>query len=378
MTEPDKNNVQVVVLGNGFGECILVHIGGGKWIIVDSFRIKKNAQPASIEYLSSIGVDVEKNVSAIIATHWHNDHIQGMNETIKVCKSAQIAVSAVLDKNEFFAIGEFAQEFYPDFDFGTQEYFDCDKTLENSSREPFFAIQGRPFKIPTEQITHGERVEILPLSPTDFQFKNFLKNAKKFATTTSNQSEPFSKLAGTFLSRKRNNLSVVTLIKIGSNSILLGADMEEKKSQKYGWKNILEYQQYEEPRPFLFKVPHHGSIGAHSEPLWKGYIAKKPISVVTTFSRSRLPHKKGKELLIKHSKRTFITGTRLSNIKNTEQEMATRQQFYVESNIAPESSKFGTVAITFNAKSKVNTSNLNYDKNLIIECFGNAEELLKN
>ena len=82
MTHPNKNDVQVVVLGNGNGECILVHIGGGEWIILDSFRTGNNGQPVALDYLANLGVDVAKNVSAIIATHWHNDHIQGMNETI--------------------------------------------------------------------------------------------------------------------------------------------------------------------------------------------------------------------------------------------------------------------------------------------------------
>ena len=265
---------------------------------------------------------------------------------------------------------------------GTKEFFDCRNTLEEDRRDPpFYALQGRPIRIQKRQYPHGKSVEILPLSPTDFQFDNFLKNVNKFAAETSNQPEPLVKYAGTLLSRKRNNLSVVTLITIGKNSILLGADMEEKSNKNFGWKNIFEHQRNEEPRPFLIKVPHHGSVGAYSKILWSDYIAKKPISVVTAFSRSRLPNKSGKELLKKNSKKVFIVGKKLPlNNKNNlsyGNEVPKKHRLNVSHTQKPPLSKFGSVVITFNAKSKIITSKSNLNSNLKVKCFGNAQELLK-
>ena len=84
--------------------------------------------------------------------------------------------------------------------------------------------------------------------------------------------------------------------------------------------------------------------------------------------------------LIKISKRAFIAGENLSltdlENPNIEQRLATKHDFDVNSKTEPELRNFGSVAITFNAKTKIDTVKQNYDSNLSIECNGNARELL--
>ena len=37
-TAPAHDEIQIVVLGKGIGECVLIHLGDGEWVIVDSFK----------------------------------------------------------------------------------------------------------------------------------------------------------------------------------------------------------------------------------------------------------------------------------------------------------------------------------------------------
>src|SRR5262249_40499519 len=49
---PDNSEIDVVVVGPGFGECILIHIGDGDWIIVDSCLDNSSGRPAALFFLN--------------------------------------------------------------------------------------------------------------------------------------------------------------------------------------------------------------------------------------------------------------------------------------------------------------------------------------
>ena len=54
---PPKHNVmEVTLVGPGYGECILLHIGNGSWVIVDSC-IGADSRPAALAYLQDMGLD---------------------------------------------------------------------------------------------------------------------------------------------------------------------------------------------------------------------------------------------------------------------------------------------------------------------------------
>ena len=79
---PSKDEVEVTLLGPGYGESIVVHFGQGEWIIVDSC-INDAREPQALEYLRAIGVEPDEAVSLIVATHWHDDHIRGMAKVVE-------------------------------------------------------------------------------------------------------------------------------------------------------------------------------------------------------------------------------------------------------------------------------------------------------
>jgi glyoxylase-like metal-dependent hydrolase (beta-lactamase superfamily II) len=79
---PLRDEAEVSVFGPGFGECVVVHIGRGEWVVVDSCLDAESGRPVALEYLKQLGVDVATQVSLVIATHWHDDHIWGFRRSV--------------------------------------------------------------------------------------------------------------------------------------------------------------------------------------------------------------------------------------------------------------------------------------------------------
>jgi metal-dependent hydrolase (beta-lactamase superfamily II) len=104
MTElrpPNSDQIELILFGPGYGECVAVHLGENRWIVVDSCLDTKTSRPAVIEYFSSIGINPEESVKLIIISHWHDDHIRGLSDIISSCPKASVCCSSVLTQKEF-------------------------------------------------------------------------------------------------------------------------------------------------------------------------------------------------------------------------------------------------------------------------------------
>src|SRR5688572_8544014 len=97
---PDPNEVEVSVFGPGHGECVVVHLGDGEWMVVDSCRHFEDGRAAALRYLEAEGVAVETAVKLVIVTHWHDDHIRGLGEIAERCSSARFVCSGALKATE--------------------------------------------------------------------------------------------------------------------------------------------------------------------------------------------------------------------------------------------------------------------------------------
>ena len=84
MMHPNSDEIEITVFGPGYGECIVIHIGSNKWIIIDSC-LDDDGEPAALSYLKSLDVQVHKDVVSVMVTHWHDDHIKGLSRIIKTC-----------------------------------------------------------------------------------------------------------------------------------------------------------------------------------------------------------------------------------------------------------------------------------------------------
>src|SRR5436309_15234412 len=105
---PDPDEFEVSLFGPGIGESIVLHVGAGEWIIVDSCRGNRGA--AAVEYLVEIGVAITTSVKLIVATHWHNDHVRGLSDIVQRCHGAEFLCSPALFHAEFLALAELWDE----------------------------------------------------------------------------------------------------------------------------------------------------------------------------------------------------------------------------------------------------------------------------
>ena len=52
-TAPKEEEIEVSIIGPGYGECILLHVGHNDWVVVDSCINPKTKKPAALEYLKT-------------------------------------------------------------------------------------------------------------------------------------------------------------------------------------------------------------------------------------------------------------------------------------------------------------------------------------
>ena len=83
---------------------MIAHTGWGDWIIVDSCVGPDGQTPIGLSYLEHIGVDASKAVERIVTTHWHNDHVRGLAQTMHGCAAAKFICSQALLTKEFIAL----------------------------------------------------------------------------------------------------------------------------------------------------------------------------------------------------------------------------------------------------------------------------------
>jgi len=93
-TPPSAHELELSVFGPGTGECVVVHLGDGDWIVIDSCIERESGTAVALSYLRELGVPVEKSVRLVVATHWHDDHIGGLGELFETARTAKFVNSA--------------------------------------------------------------------------------------------------------------------------------------------------------------------------------------------------------------------------------------------------------------------------------------------
>ncbi|MGQ0465469.1 MAG: MBL fold metallo-hydrolase [Sporichthyaceae bacterium] len=101
---PSADVVEISVFGPGYGECVVVHLGDGEWLVVDSCTFGRGGAPAALTYLDEIGVDVPTQVVLVVATHWHDDHVRGLRSVVEEAPQAQVWMSAAIGFAELMAL----------------------------------------------------------------------------------------------------------------------------------------------------------------------------------------------------------------------------------------------------------------------------------
>ena len=287
---PEPDEIEVSLIGPGYGECALVHIGNQRWVIVDSCK-DADGQTAALSYLSDLGVDPAESVCLIVATHWHDDHIRGMTELVEACPRAIFCCAAVLLEEEFLTrLGALEGRADAPTGYNMQELFNVISQLMGRAAKPIHAFANRRL------YRHGS-CEVWSLSPSDAAFNTFLHRLGGLFPEIGESKRRIPSL-------RPNDTSVVVLIDMGEATVLLGADLE-----RTGWLAILDDDQRADVKASVLKVPHHGSENAHVDRVWLEMLQERPIAVLAPWRRggASLPTGNGIRTILQFTNEAYIT-----------------------------------------------------------------------
>lgn len=294
---PALDEVEITILGPGRGESVLVHVGRGEWLIVDSC-VTSAGEPAALRYLSELGIS-ESSVRWIVASHWHDDHVRGFADLARACGSAEMFQSVALEHDEFLRLAVLSEDAALAGPSGVREMALVLRSLKHGARRPRF-VQGdqRLFMSGAGVEPH---VEIWSLSPSQRSLEDALQ---AFATLAGAAGEP--KLA--VPRPQRNPSSVVIVVQIDGTRVLLGGDLETSRDPTKGWQAIIDSPGRPTGRCQFVKVPHHGSKDAHHDGMWTELLEEEPYAVITPFTGGfRVPRNADKDRIARITPNAWLT-----------------------------------------------------------------------
>ena len=284
-TKPSAGEFEASIFGPGVGECIVLHLGAGKWMVVDSCLSATTGGPVALEYLGALGVDVQKDVVAVVVTHWHDDHTSGTSDVLRACDSAAFFCSAALGKREFFQLVAGASQLQLKAKQGSgvdemKLVFDVLKKRRSRSGgrtlTPDYALANT---IVFRSASSEPPCVVEALSPSSASVtRGMLSFAPKLLAPKKRLPNPGP-----------NELSMVLHVQFGEVAALLGADLEVGSSDAVGWRAIVRNIRNPSGKATIVKVAHHGSLGADHGAAWDALVLDNAHAAVTPFNSSRLP-----------------------------------------------------------------------------------------
>ncbi len=302
---PDKNTSEISIFGPGIGECVVIH-SNGYYYIVDSCLEKNSKRPIALLYLEQIGVNYQEQVKGIIISHWHTDHISGMNELIQNCPNAKIWFSDALIQKEAIKLVSLysSTSMYHQTDDDISEFVKTIDALKKTNVKKFESISARVTVFDRRNI---ERERLVALSPSSHAIKQSIQQL----VDNSKDREKINTQRKRFIVPLSSNLNAVALIfESNGKSVLLGSDLEINNNRLTGWFSIIDSELKDDlsiNESFLYKVAHHGSLNGHCDDIIDNFLTQEHISVITPYSRCKLPTEDNIERIKFHSKDVFIT-----------------------------------------------------------------------
>ena len=308
---PGDDEFELSVFGAGVGEALVLHLGEGRWGVVDSLR-ETGGQAVALRYLDEIGIPRD-SISFVLATHWHDDHIDGLADVLEASPTAMFGCSAAYTGREFAAV---TLE-YPDAlkSSGVREIRRCFQLVEAAGGQGGRANPKRILEHQNVWWDPHENVVVHALAPTS----GALTRAEQDIVATLLPLAQKRRAVGRI---KPNQASIVLTVRDSADSALLGGDLEERGSAGTGWSTVVSRFPSKHPRSSAFKVPHHGSDGAHFEGQWTTLLTRDPgpIAVVTAFTSSALPRDGDLRRLTELASCVYLCGGRGSDTALTRAE----------------------------------------------------------
>lgn len=263
---PARDVLEFTLIGPGYGETMVLHLGYGNWIVVDSCE-DETGQPQALGYLENIGVDPETSVVLVVATHWHDDHIQGMGRLVEVCRRATFSCAAALTAREFIATARaLSNRHLSGVGSGLAELHATLLTLRDRKVQPARAV-------PNRIVFESDKCSVRCLSPSDRVFDDFLQQVDHLRGPVGCNKHRLPEL-------RPNKLSVTLWVTVQDTALLLGSDLD-----KAGWIQVVNLPFRAGRLASVFKVPHHGAPDAHEPRVWQEMLGSLPQAVLTPWTR---------------------------------------------------------------------------------------------
>lgn len=278
---PGPTELEVSVFGPGFGECIVLHLGHGKWAVVDSCLDATSKQPASLQYLDSIGTDPRKSIQLVVATHWHDDHMGGISQVFQTAEHATFACTSAVHQADFKEIlsSWTGTRLLPGGS-GVDELRGILVELKLRSPDtryptPRLASVGRTIW-PTPSNSNPLGMAIKCLAPSDAAVLATISRLQRVAPSS-------DKIRRRLPNLHENDTSVVLSVEAGGHRVLLGGDLHVRADRALGWLAIVDEHADADYKHHAFKVPHHGSPTADDVEVWNKLVAEQTYAVTTPF-----------------------------------------------------------------------------------------------
>jgi len=283
ISTPLLDEIEVSLFGPGKGESVVIHLGDGRWMVVDSCTDQRAGSIPPLDYLLALGVNVATQVDLVVATHAHNDHFAGISKIYEASRQAKFVLPAAATTEEFAAFvaldetlqGTLRQSAYSEYR-AVMDVADSRQSASKGLRQLKFAVQDRMLlsRAPTATCP---AITVRALSPSDEAFNR---------AQTSHAARSYEVDAPRrVLDIDPNLLAVALWIECGERAILLGADLLNGPAG-CGWGAVLG--SFSPARTAsLFKVPHHGSPTSHHDRVWATLLGEDPVAVVTPYRGSQ-------------------------------------------------------------------------------------------
>lgn len=316
-TAPTENQIEINLFGGGssYGEAVLVHFGNHRWMVVDSVKDPNTKKPVILDYLEEIGENPD-SIELILATHWHDDHIKGISDIYSASGSA-FSISQALPKS-YMARLVSLDEFKESSNSGLLEFGNVIRKSIEQKTPLVRAIQDR---VLIENAEYDYNVKITALSPSDRSIEVFEQELGSILNDAYDLN-----LASR--SNNPNHSSIVLLIEVGNSKILLGSDLEVTNDVGMGWQQVCQANATPVDNSVqIFKIPHHGSVNGHYDPVWQNILAENRISILTPYGRGRkkLPTQNYKNRIIRRSTQSYITSKNLALKKSKKRDPKVRK-----------------------------------------------------
>ena len=304
---PGARELELSVFGPGFGECILLHLGDGNWAVIDSCLDATSKQPAALHYLGALGANPTTSIQLVVATHWHDDHMDGISSVFQTATNAIFACTGAVQQSDFNEVlAAWTGTRFLAGGSGVDELRTILAELQKRSTgsrlvAPKRAIVGRTLW-PANGKPNPLAMSIKCLSPSDAAVLATISRLKGVAPVS-------TKIRRRLPNLLENDTSVVLSVEAAGHRVLLGGDLHVKADRSFGWLAIVDDHVGVDSRHHAFKVPHHGSPTGDHDEVWSKMAVEEACAVTTPFvgGRVRLPSVTDCQRILSKTQNAFLS-----------------------------------------------------------------------